>query len=174
MGDAMVNVVKKPGEPADVQDASAPTAGQAGPAADDLAALSAEAAALEAGAMPGPVPVGQAVVSDNLEAEVLSALQMARLAAGSMLKWWPDFKAVWSDDALRNIAAAGAEVMRRHGWSMGELMSSWGPYIALVGAIAPPAMVTYQAIQERKEEERRAANLRTGGLASGGESATPA
>ncbi|MDN3923339.1 hypothetical protein, partial [Roseateles violae] len=52
---------------------------------------------------------------------------------------------------------AGAAVMHKHGWTMGELMSSWGPYIALVGAVVPPSLVTYQAIKQRQADEQAAA-----------------
>jgi hypothetical protein len=46
--------------------------------------------------------------------------------------------------------------MDKHGWTMGEMLTAYGPYIALIGATLPPSLVTYQAIKARKE----AANVR--------------
>lgn len=160
----MVTIVKKTDPATEGQPAPDAAAAAADPGLADLAA---QAASLEGEA--GPVAGVAAVQSDNLEAELLSALQLARVAAGSLLKWWPEFREVWSDQALANIASAGAEVMRRHGWNMGELLSQWGPYIALVGAITPPAMVTYQAMQDHKAEQMRAARAAREGATNGGQ-----
>jgi hypothetical protein len=167
MGAEMVTVVKK--EPAEGQaEGSTPEAVQTGAGMADLMqeaqALEASAAPLQPGSPGGPA----AVISDNLEAEVLSALQMARVAAGQAVPWWPEYREVWSDQTLQSIAAAGAEVMRRHGWNMGELLGKWGPYIALVGAIAPPAMVTYQVVKERREQAAAAARAKAEGGPDGG------
>lgn len=148
----MVTVVKKD------EAAAAPDVGA------DLSDLMNEAQGLETehgGAgqpgAPGQVPA----MGGNLEAELLSALQMARMAAEKLaFSWWPEFREVWSDQTLQSIATAGAEIMRRHGWGMGELLSKWGPYFALGGAILPPSMVTYQVIKQRQEDERRAARAR--------------
>lgn len=166
----MVTVIKAPAAPETppVEDA------KPAPVSADLQGLAAEAAALEAeagGAAPGQ-PGAAVPAVDNLEAELLSALQMARLGVGKFaFGWWQDFPQVWNDQTLQAIASAGAEIMRRHGWSMGEVLSQWGPYIALAGAVAPPSLVTWQALQERKAQERRA---RQEGATNGGQSVTPA
>ncbi len=99
---------------------------------------------------PVPAPFDHATVR-----ELLAALQMARaLAAGQVEPLMADFAVVWSDSQLRQIAEAGAEVMNIHGWSVGELMGRWGPYIRLAVAVGVPGWVTWQAI---KQAQRRPA-----------------
>jgi len=121
-----------------------------------LDALAAQAAAIEGAAAPAAAP-GQAVDAPKLSTadELLSALTMARMIVSPGFGWWPEFGQVWGDGTLRGIADAGAEVMQRHGVTMGEMWSQWGPYIALAGATLPPSLVTYQAITERKAERER-------------------
>ena len=87
--------------------------------------------------------------------ELFGALQMVRMMAAPLMDWWPAFGDVWSDAALRGISAGGAAVMQRHGWTLGDAWGQFGPYIALVGAVLPPSLVTWQAIQQRREEARR-------------------
>lgn len=121
---------------------------------DAFAQLEAQAKALEGAAAP---VVGQAPAAavDTTDAELLAALTMARVMVAPMFDWWPDFGRVWSDQALQRIAGAGAEVMRRHGLTMAGVMGQWGPYIGLAVATAPPAFVTYKAIQDRREAQQR-------------------
>lgn len=94
----------------------------------------------------------QQEAAENTAAELLSALEMARLMAAPAFAWWPDFAKVWSDRTLQGIAEGGAAVMAKHGWTMGAMFSEFGPYIALVGATVPPCLVTYQAVKQRKQE----------------------
>lgn len=84
--------------------------------------------------------------------QLRAALGMAKIAARPKFRWWSDFDACWSDDQLDAIADAGAQIMQMHGLSMGELMSRWGPYLALIMAAGVPALATYAAIQERREQ----------------------
>lgn len=121
---------------------------------DAFAQLEAQAKALEGAAAP---VVGQAPAAavDTTDAELLAALTMARVMVAPMFGWWPDFGQVWSDQTLQGIAGAGAAVMRRHGLTMAGVMGEWGPYLALIGATAPPAFVTYKAIKDRKEAQQR-------------------
>lgn len=84
--------------------------------------------------------------------QLRAALGMAKLAAKPKFSWWADFETCWSDAQLDAIADAGAQIMQMHGLSMGELMSRWGPYIALIVAAGGPALATYAAIQERREQ----------------------
>lgn len=90
-------------------------------------------------------------------ATILSALQMARMMAAPAFKWWPDFGECWSDTQLMAISSAGAQVMQKHGLSMGEMVEQWGPYIALGMATIPPALTTRAALQAHREEQRRQA-----------------
>ena len=85
--------------------------------------------------------------------ELLCALQLARVIVLPAFEWWPEFARTWSDPQLQAIAQAGADVMTRHGWTMGELMAQWGPYIALAGATLPPCLVTYQAMRNRGQAD---------------------
>jgi hypothetical protein len=87
--------------------------------------------------------------------ELLGALQMVRTMASPLMAWWPEFGQVWNDDALGAIAASGAEIMHRHGWTLGEAWGQFGPYIALIGAALPPSLVTWQAVQQRRADARR-------------------
>jgi hypothetical protein len=88
-------------------------------------------------------------------AELLGALEMARMMVAPMFSWWADFDRVWSDSTLKGIAQGGGAVMERHGWTMGGVLGEWGPYLALIGATAPPAFATYKAIQAHQVEQRR-------------------
>lgn len=136
----------------------------AGPEPDaDFAALMTEAATIdgppaELGAAGEP---GQVVSLPDLKAELLGALEMARLGAAEMaFPWWREFGNTWNDRRLDQIATAGAAIMQKHGWTMGGLEASWGPYLMLALATIPPAVATYQAHQvhraELEAEARRA------------------
>lgn len=110
----------------------------------------------EANNTPDPEPI-KAPPSDGLEDDLLSALKMAQAVARGGV-WWltPDeFERLWGDQTLRGIAGPGAEIMRRHGWDVAGLMSRYGPYIALAGAIAPPAIATGQAYKTATRAETR-------------------
>ncbi len=120
------------------------------PASPALDALEAQAQALEGAAAP-TANVPQVAASDPA-AELFSALQLVRMMAAPMMRWWADYLTVWSDDALRGIAQAGAQVMERHGWTMGEAWNRFGPYVALIGAALPPSLLTWQAIKLRQLE----------------------
>lgn len=124
-------------------------------ASPGLDALAAQAAAIEGAAAPAAPGQGAGVPQLSTADELRAALEMARLVVAPAFRWWPDFGAVWSDGTLRGIADAGAAVMERHGVTMGEVWSQWGPYIALAGATLPPSLVTYQAMAERKEQQQR-------------------
>lgn len=123
---------------------------QPAPAGDPLAALEAQAAALEAAAAPAALP-GAAPAMSTAD-ELLAALQLVRMMAAPMVTWWPDFGTVWSDQQIGQIAASGGAIMEKHGWTMGDAMSTYGPYIALMGATVPPAAATYAAIQQHRAE----------------------
>lgn len=127
--------------------------------ADALDAVILQAEALE-GAAVAPAEKAQAeqqaVAVVSAAAELLQALQLLRLIAAPAMKWWEHFAEVWSDAQLIAISEAGAQVMQRHGWSMGELMSKWGPYLALVSAVGLPGLATYQALAYKREQEQAA------------------
>lgn len=124
-------------------------------AGSGLDALEHEARSVEAhgAAIPPGAPGSVVQPGPSAADELYSSLAMARAMVAPMMAWWPDFGQVWGDGTLRGIAQAGADVMARHGLTVGQLMGQWGPYLMLVMAAAPPSFVTYQAIQQRKREE---------------------
>jgi hypothetical protein len=87
--------------------------------------------------------------------ELAQALTAARDMAAPLLDWWAEYMTVWSDARITAISDAGAVVMQRHGWSMGDMFSRWGPYLALISAAGLPALATYQAIKHKLEQDRR-------------------
>ena len=59
------------------------------------------------------------------------------------------------------MAAAGAEVMRLHGWTLGGVMAKYAPYIALVVSVAPVAATARAEIAAQKAaaaQQQQAAN----------------
>ncbi len=126
--------------------------------ADDFAALEARADAIDAAGV-AQIQQQQQVQQKQDDAEAASmvdslveVLQLARSMLAAGFAWWPHFGAVWNDGVLRGMAMNGAVIMQRQGWSVGDLMSKWGPYIGLLGVTAPAAYATYQAIQERRRQ----------------------
>lgn len=89
----------------------------------------------------------------SAEAELLEVLKSARDMGAAVLDWWPQYQATWSDQKLAAIAQAGAQIMARHGLTLGELFTAWGPYLALAVATIPPSLVTYAAIRQHNAEQ---------------------
>jgi len=89
--------------------------------------------------------------------ELQGALAMAKLMVKPMFAWWPDFEKVWSDDQIAQISEHGGVIFERHGWSVGGILSEWGPYIGLIAATAPPAVATYGAIKAHKAAQAKEA-----------------
>lgn len=125
----------------------------------DLGGLLLQAEAIEGANQPPDPTQAQAAQSaavvESTAAELQSALELVRMMAGPLMQWWPEFGTVWNDRTLAEISAGGAAVMERHGWTVGDAFSKFGPYIALAGATLPPALVTYQAIKVHQAEQRR-------------------
>lgn len=124
--------------------------------ADDLADLMAGAAELDgaAAAQVEQRAAAELQAADGQAAamvdDLVDILKMARGMASPAFAWWPEFGLVWGDQVLHGIAVNGATIMARHGWTMGQLMTQWGPYLGLLGCTLPPALVTFKAIKERK------------------------
>lgn len=91
--------------------------------------------------------VAAEVVNSN-RAELLAGLTMARdLVLPLLAQVLPEPKVqalgnVWSDQVLDGVAAAGAEVLEMHGVQVGSVLGTYGPYIALAVAVAPPMVLT--------------------------------
>jgi len=124
---------------------------------ESLDELAAQAAAMDAPAAAAP-GASAALMHDTTEADLLAALRMAQAVARGGC-WWLDekqFDALWGEATLRSIAGPGAEIMRRHGWTMGDMLSKYGPYLALGGAIVPPALATIAAYKQARDKPHRA------------------
>lgn len=124
----------------------------------DLAGLVAEAEALESGPQPGqwakePEPSTSA-------ADLEAALKMLQVMAAPAFTDWPAYGQVWGPDTIKAIAENGGAIMDRHGLSMGEVMSTWGPYIGLVLAVAPPSFATLAHLKQRKARQEWLARAR--------------
>jgi len=122
---------------------------QALPEGDDvLEAIEREAAAIEgaAQAQAAPLPPAQT----NTAAELRGALDMVRVMAAPAFADWPDFGTVWGDRTLEGIAQSGGAIMDRHGWTMGEFLGQWGPYIGLFAAVGPAGLATYQHLKIKR------------------------
>lgn len=90
--------------------------------------------------------------ADTLAEDLASALAMAASVAEPAM-WWltpEQFKQYWGESVQKGIAGPGAEIMRRHGVSMGDLFTQYGPYIALAGALGPSTLATVAAYKREK------------------------
>jgi hypothetical protein len=91
------------------------------------------------------------------EAELRGLVELAAAMLGPVL---PKTAAVAKQQAPA-MAAAGAEVMRLHGWTMGGVMAKYAPYIALIVAVAPVASTARAEVAAQKEaaaQQKQAAN----------------
>lgn len=90
----------------------------------------------------------------ELQAELLQHLQTARFMVTPVFSWWPEFGLIWSDTTLKGIAANGAIVMQRHGWTLGEVLTKYGPYIGLAASLVPAVLATVAAVKVRQQQLR--------------------
>ena len=92
---------------------------------------------------------------DTIAADLADTLAMMATVAGPGM-WWlspEQFEKLWGKSVQKAIAESGAEIMRRHGLSMGGLMSQYGPYIALAGALGPSALATVSQYKQAKAKQ---------------------
>lgn len=122
---------------------------------DGLDHLLQQAQNIDAGHAPTATATEVEALPTNTAAELESALFLARQMVAPMFGWWPEFGRVWGDEAIKGIAVSGGAIMDRHGWSVGEMLGQFGPYIALLAAVGPPSFVTFQAIKAREKEAPR-------------------
>lgn len=132
------------------QDTTAP-----GAAEDGLAHLMAQAENIDAGHRPMDTPTTIEALPTNTATELEGALTMARLMVAPMFAWWPEFGVTWNDSTIKGVADSGGAIMDRHGWSVGEMLGQFGPYIALIAAVGPASFVTWKAIKARESEVAR-------------------
>jgi len=137
----------------DTQEQSAGTA--EGQPLADFSALEAQAKALEGAGQEAQQEREQEQAAEAIASaadELLGALEMLRMMAAPLMEWWPKFESTWSDKTLKAIAKGGAEVMQRHGWTLEGAWTHLGPYVALLAAVLPPSLATWQAVQQRRIE----------------------
>ena len=96
----------------------------------------------------------QAQATDSNQAELLATATLLRALVLPVLpaKKSAALALVWSDDVLSSASAAGAAVLDLHGISMGQTLGRYGPYIALIAALAPPTLATLNVIREPDEK----------------------
>lgn len=105
-------------------------------------------------AAPGvPAVVGAPGAPDAAVQEVAQLLRMARNAADplvTMLGYLDDgqVKAIWTDDALKDIADPLVQILRSWGWD-GDT-KKLGPWVALLLAFGPPAGLTWAMVKVKR------------------------
>lgn len=115
----------------------------------ELAALQAQAAALEAETAPPAAP-GEPGEGAALPAPVdylADARGLVNIAAESLAAFYPSTAAVLTDEKRERIAAAAAPVMEKYGFNLAGLFGKWGPEIGLGFALAQVALPLAAAIR---------------------------
>lgn len=110
--------------------------------------------------------------ADTLAADLADTLRVVAAILQPAI-WWlspAEFAALWGEQVQASIAGSGAEIMRRHGLTMGDVMSQYGPYIALGGALAPSTLATVRAYKNVKTAQ--ALQQRQGTVQGAGDGAT--
>lgn len=95
------------------------------------------------------------VVDD--EAELRGLVELAAAMLGPVL---PKTSAAAKMQAP-HMAAAGAEIMRIHGWTMGGIMAKYAPYVALAVSVVPVYATARAEIAAQKAaaaQQKQAAN----------------
>lgn len=118
------------------------TAPETEAASPGLAALAADAAALEGAAAPPAIdPASQAQAEARELVQVLASLALPFVA----WKWGEDLAAVYGLREQERIADALGQVAHKRGWSIAGAVGEWGPELALVAALAGPALPVLMA-----------------------------
>jgi len=147
-------VVKRIQAPGDVEDVSAkpanPVAGL-----DDLERQAAAAEGAGQAAAEQQAASAEQREADTLAADLADTLAMMATVAGPGM-WWltsDEFEKLWGKNVQKAIAQNGAAIMRRHKLTMGGLMTEYGPYIGLAGALGPSAFATVQGYKRAKSRQ---------------------
>ncbi|WP_341921875.1 hypothetical protein [Polaromonas sp. YR568] len=96
---------------------------------------------------------------DTLEDEVMELLDVVVVPAKA-LAWFLEphqFEQLWGRATRKAMAEPLAAIARRHGWSLKNTMSEYGPYLALALAVGPPAMTTAKVYKQAKQWQREQA-----------------
>lgn len=86
----------------------------------------------------------------ELGGELAGALEMVRDMAIEATDE-RELLVIWSDPRLKGIGMAGAAVMKKRGWDVGQVMQ-WAPEIALVAAVMVPGLQTFKLVKLRQAE----------------------
>lgn len=132
--------------------------------AADLEALAAEAAAVDAEHAPQPQAdeaapkVAQAQPPADEVAELTALIS---ITVGLFAPLFPSLRTIYTPQTVDQIAQAAVPVMRKHGWSTGNLLGQYAEELALAAVVAPVAMATWRGIQSdlaaRKAESSKGA-----------------
>ncbi len=127
-------------------------------AAESLADLVAEATLIDAGTpAPGAVVATAEQPAEATASDLADVLILARDMAAPMVETMGylakgQTREIWSDAVLKSIAEPLLEIMGRWGIGLGEALQKAGPYVGLFVGLAPPAMATWAAIQDKAQQ----------------------
>lgn len=107
----------------------------------------------EADAAAAPPPPGGAAAAPAPEpapdpAKELEPLLMVLRTFVVRLR--PSLSPVWTEGAMRDIAAAVPPVLDKYGLTVGGIFAAWGPELALIAATAPVAWGTYEVLSAER------------------------
>jgi hypothetical protein len=122
----------------------------------ELAALQAEAAALEAAQAPAAAPEAGEGSAPAAPVDYLSdAKGLVDIAAESLAAFYPSTGPILTTDKRGRIAGALAPVLEKYNMDMAAIFGRWGAEIGLAFAVAPIAIPLAQAIRADREASRR-------------------
>lgn len=160
-------VLMKTDQP-EVEDVTSRTAA---PAGESLADLAREADLLDTSPDRAAVAGAEAAVAEQVvstSSELLGLLTMLRAMVFPILGMAIDARRmaalqhVWNDGVLGQSAAAGAQVMALHGWTLNGAFDKYGPYVMLAAALGPPVLLTKKIMEpDKKADEAPAASSTT-------------
>lgn len=108
---------------------------------------------------------------DTLEDEVMELLDVIAVPAKA-LAWFlqpEQFEQLWGRATRKAMAEPLAAIARRHGWSLSNTLSEYGPYLALALAVGPPAVTTAKVYKQARQWQREQAAAPAAPVAGGGD-----
>lgn len=121
---------------------------------EELTALTAEAAAIDAANAPQPAQQAQSVpVAPSNEVPELSAL--FQIVSGLFAPMFPSLSEIYTAETCDRIASAAVPVMVKRGWSMSGVMGKYGEEVALLAVAAPVALMTYKGVMSDIEAMKK-------------------
>ena len=114
---------------------------------DDLAALEAEAAAVDAEIAPAAQVEQPAEAAPPVADEVAELSALISIVSGLFAPVFPSLAKIYTPDTVQSLAQAAVPVMRKHGWSTSALLGRYAEELALLAVVAPVGMATWQGIK---------------------------